>query len=111
MQNKLLVYPDGSVRLEHKDGKEQQSFCTYPEQVRLKDLQGMLDTTEFYHLKPEYIPEHYMYDGFIYRITYKGYTISMYDPIEGTTPESLLSLIKILKRVVQDVWEQKQSCP
>lgn len=111
MQNKLLVYPDGFVRLEHKDGKEQQSFCTYPEQVRLKDLQGMLDAAEFYHLKPEYIPKQHVYNGFVYRITYKGYTISMYDPIEGTTPESLLSLIKILKRVVQDVWEQKQSCP
>ncbi|MDR7433528.1 MAG: hypothetical protein QN189_00190 [Armatimonadota bacterium] len=112
IHEQLRVYVDGSVRLERWFGPTgRESFCARLERAQLEGLQRALEAAGFDHLKAEYLPNYPVYDGFTYWITYRGYTVRTQDPLEGTIPESLHSVISLLLKVSWDVLEQKRSCP
>gem|GEM_PF-1986881 len=112
VQERLLVFEDGFARAERRAGRtEQESFCARLEPRRLGDLQRALELADFPRLQPEYLPEHPVYDGYSYRIDYRGYSVRTQDPIGEAAPEHLQIVIRELSAILRELLEHGRVCP
>lgn len=112
VQERLVVFEGGFARAERRTGRrEQESFCARLEPRRLRDLQRALELADFPRLQPEDLLEHPVYDGYSYRIDYRGYSVRTQDPMEEAAPEHLQIVVRECSRILRELLERGRVCP
>ncbi|MDQ7820898.1 MAG: hypothetical protein QN173_09830 [Armatimonadota bacterium] len=107
MTQRLRVFPDGLARVD----SDRAAYCARLEPERLERLRRALDQAGFPGLLPEYRPARPVMDGYTYRVTYQGRTVTTQDPVDDAAPAALRPVIRELAAIVRQVAEQKRACP